>query len=355
MDFINQTIGKYKLIRKIGEGGMAYVYEGIHEKLETRVAVKILNPVLSVNQQIRIRFENEVKLLASLDHPNIIRVIDYDESPGRLAIIMEYLTGSDLSTILKTRGAFSPENVKDIFRQIMSAFQYAHEQGIVHRDIKPSNIFITEKGQVKILDFGIAKIFGTGDDMTSTGAQIGTLIYMSPEQVKGDKSIDHRSDIYSLGVTLYSMLKGKPPYNPSVSSHYEISHQIVTQPLPRLDTNSPFASFIENAVEKDRNSRYQSLYEMMEAFENISGADSLVSDSVKPIQYLKSQSTAVNSSKRHNRTGTDFLIYLGAIILSFGLWSKILHLAFADMLLTVGALTSLFAFIIYIIDLSKKK
>jgi len=301
MDFLNQTIGKYKLIRLIGEGGMAYVYEGVHERLGTRVAVKILNPVLSVNEQIRIRFENEVKLLASLDHPNIIKVIDYDEAPGRLAIIMEYLSGSDLNRILNSGKEISFEKINRLFVQIMSAFQYAHRNGIVHRDIKPSNIFITENDQVKILDFGIAKIYGTGADMTSTGTQMGTPVYMSPEQVKGDRSIDHRSDIYSLGVTFFTMLNGKPPYDTVNTSQFEIFNQIVYQALPALSRCQEFEAFIAKAVQKDRELRYQSIDEMMIAFDAVDPNAFSSKTKTRNTADLVRKGGAGNSSERDSK------------------------------------------------------
>ena len=293
MVFLNQKIDKYKLIRFIGEGGMAYVYEGIHERLGTRVAVKVLNPALSGNQQIRERFENEVKLLASLDHPNILKVIHYDETQGRLAIVMEYLSGYDLNYLLQSRESISVEKIKHIFFQIMDAFQYAHKQGVVHRDIKPSNIFFTDSGQIKILDFGIAKIYGTGADMTTTGTQIGTPVYMSPEQVKGDRSIDHRSDIYSLGVTLYTLLNGKPPYDITKTSQFDIFNQIVFNPLPDLQAYHQFATFINKAVEKDRQLRFQSIDEMIIAFEQIVGKSNYPHSSASTAILTKGQDRTI--------------------------------------------------------------
>jgi serine/threonine protein kinase len=206
MEHIGKQIGKYTITRLIGEGGMASVYEGEHEALGTKAAIKILNPILSSNKQIRERFKNEARIMASLDHPNITRVLDFEENDSFLAIAMELLTGEDLSDRIKKMGKLPEEEIKYIFDQILLAFQYAHELGIVHRDIKPSNIFVLSNGSVKILDFGIAKLLSQGNEMTHTGTQIGTPIYMSPEQVKADKSIDHRSDIYSLGITLFYAL-----------------------------------------------------------------------------------------------------------------------------------------------------
>jgi serine/threonine protein kinase len=261
MEYINKTIGKYTITRKIGEGGMASVYEGIHEKLGTKVAIKILSPILARNPQLRQRFENEANFMASLNHPHITRVLDIEEQDETLAIVMELLEGEDLDDRVKRAGPLSNAEVKVIFTQVLNAFEYAHSKGIVHRDIKPANIFIDKNNQVKILDFGIAKIFGTGNEMTQTGTQMGTPVYMSPEQVKGEKSIDHRSDIYALGITLYFILTGKAPYESAEESSFEIFTKIVNEPIPHISNNSFYDDIIQKAVSKDRNERYQTVDE----------------------------------------------------------------------------------------------
>ena len=263
---INTTIGKYKITKLIGEGGMASVYEAEHEMLGTKVAIKVLNPILSANAEIKTRFRNEAKLMASLDHPNITKVIDFDEQPQQLSIVMEFLNGEDLDQKIKRNGPLSEKEISDIFSQTLSAFQYAHEKGIVHRDIKPSNIFILSNGHVKILDFGIAKLFGQGNEMTQTGTQMGTPIYMSPEQVKGDKSIDHRSDIYSLGVTMFFAINGKPPYNSNTDSQFDIFTKIVYEELPEFSIQSKFKEVFIKACQKNRDERFQSCADYLEAF-----------------------------------------------------------------------------------------
>jgi serine/threonine protein kinase len=273
---IENKIGKYKIIRLIGEGGMASVYEAEHEMLGTKVAIKVLNPILSANAQIKERFRNEAKLMASLDHPNITKVIDFDEQPQQLSIVMEFLNGEDLNDKIKRNGPLTEKEITDVFSQTLSAFQYAHEKGIVHRDIKPSNIFILKNGHVKILDFGIAKLFGQGNEMTQTGTQMGTPIYMSPEQVKADKSIDHRSDIYSLGVTMFYAINGKPPYNSDTDSQFDIFNKIVYEPLPELSGDSSLISILQRACQKDRDNRFQSCQEWLN---EMNGKNSSVSPS----------------------------------------------------------------------------
>lgn len=267
---INTTIGKYKITGKVGEGGMASVYEAEHEVLGTKVAIKVLNPILSANAQIRDRFRNEAKLMASLNHPNITKVIDFYEQPQQLAIIMEYLEGEDLNSKINRWGRLTENEIKELFLQILSAFQYAHEKGIVHRDIKPSNIYILPNGVVKILDFGIAKLFGQGNDKTQTGTQLGTPIYMSPEQVKSDKSIDFRSDIYSLGVTMFYAINGKPPYDNATQSHFDIFTKIVHEPLSEFIVQSVYKECVLKACKKNREERYQSCNEWISQINTLS-------------------------------------------------------------------------------------
>lgn len=240
---------------------MATVYEAQHELLGTRVAIKVLHPILSANADIKERFRNEAKLMASLNHPNITKVIDFDEQPGQLSIVMELLEGEDLSQKVKRSGPVPSNEIKNIYTQVLSASQYAHEKGIVHRDIKPSNIFILRDGQVKILDFGIAKLFGQGNEMTQTGMQFGTPNYMSPEQVRSEKAIDHRSDIYSLGVTLFFAINEKPPFDSNTKSQFEIFNKIVSEPIPVTAIDPSWGKMISKACQKDKERRYQSCKE----------------------------------------------------------------------------------------------
>lgn len=262
---IGEKIHNYIVTRLIGEGGMASVYEAVHEKLKTKVAVKVLNPMLAANSSIRQRFENEARFMAGLTHPNITRVIDYEERPDLLAIILEFLEGEDLNVLIKQKGPMAIPDVITYFTQVLDAFDYAHKKGIVHRDVKPSNIFIEPSGTIKILDFGIAKLLGATEDMTMTGTQMGTPVYMSPEQVNTDKTIDHRSDIYSLGVTLYYMLKGEPPYDTTTSSSFQIYTKIVHEPLPDLTKYPEIDKILKIATHKDRSLRFQSCKEFRQA------------------------------------------------------------------------------------------
>jgi serine/threonine protein kinase len=273
---------------------MASVYEARHEMLGTKVAIKVLNPILSANEQIRERFKNEAKLMASLNHKNITRISDFDEQPNQLSIILEFLEGEDLDEKIKRQGALPDEEILSIFKQAFAAFQYAHEKGIVHRDIKPSNIYILPDGQVKILDFGIAKLFGEGNEMTKTGTQMGTPIYMSPEQVKGDKSIDYRSDIYSLGITLYAAIVGKPPYDATTDSQFEIFNKIVFEPLRGLGIESKYNDIVAKTCNKDREQRYQSCEELLNAMNNLGLSSG--NSPLKPAEPLSDKTVIDNNN-----------------------------------------------------------
>jgi serine/threonine protein kinase len=317
---LDQIIGKYRLTRFIGEGGMANVYEGTHITLGTKAAIKILNPILAKNEQFRQRFQNEAAFMASLDHPNITKVFDFEDDGTNFAIVMELLEGMDLNDWVKAKGAFNFETFKPILVQILQSFQYAHNKGILHRDIKPSNIFIDNNGKVKILDFGIAKLFGTGNEMTQTGTQMGTPAYMSPEQVRADKSIDHRSDIYSLGVTMYFALAGRSPYDTENESQFDIFNKIVFENLPELKDNDKANSIIKKACEKDRALRYQSVEEI-ELFlksntKTIQIQGNLQQQDDTKVSSKPNQVKSVPSSKKSNDLGKA--IFIVAVCITAG-------------------------------------
>ncbi len=262
----NDKIGNYRLIRLLGEGGMARVFEAEHVILGTRWAVKILNPEWGYKSQVRERFIREAKIMSQLKHENIVNIHDYFQEGNQYAIVMELLEGEDLSGFIKRQGFLSKELAYDLMLKILNAFGYAHAKGLVHRDVKPSNLFITKDKNIKILDFGIAKIGGAFDmELTQTGLQMGTPMYMSPEQVKDAKHIDKRTDIYSLGVILHYMLSGKPPYDSTKLSRIEILNKIISDPLPPLNKNKEFEDIIRKATAKEPEQRYQNCEAFLEA------------------------------------------------------------------------------------------
>jgi serine/threonine protein kinase len=271
-EMIGKQILNYEIKALIGEGGMGDVYLGEHTSIGRKVAIKALKSELSSNEEIRKRFKNEAKVMAKLQHPNIVGLYDFHEDESGLYLIMEYVEGIELAEKINTLNEpLDIDEAKGIMLQILKAFHYAHENGIVHRDVKPANVLISNTGQVKVLDFGIAKIVGNEQfNLTKDGSNVGTAYYMSPEQVQG-KTLDKRSDIYSLGVTFYEMLAGFCPYK-SLTSEYAIYNKIVQEPLPSLvetmgDQYSKMWRVISKATSKDMASRYQDSLEMIEDLE----------------------------------------------------------------------------------------
>ena len=201
---IGTEIANYKILEKLGEGGMGVVYKAVDVNLDRTVAIKALNAQLAGNPELEQRFRNEAKAQANLNHANLTTLYALLIHEGRPWMVMEFIEGENFEQMVQRRGPIPAEEAIPLFRQALLGIGYAHRMGIVHRDIKPSNLMLNKHGIVKVMDFGIAKVMGARG-MTKTGTQMGTAFYMSPEQVL-NKNVDIRSEIYSLGVTLYEML-----------------------------------------------------------------------------------------------------------------------------------------------------
>ena len=222
-------IGSYQVLGLLGDGGMGRVYRALDPRFDRLVAVKVLHPHLASSPELARRFTAEAVIQAKLRHPNIVAVYDFVADGETLAIVMEFVDGRSLEKVISDSGGpLAPERCVALMSQVLSAMAYAHEQGLVHRDVKPSNILvetIRDEEHAKVMDFGIAKILGDDKLRTATGAKMGTLAYMSPEQVKSPKNVDARSDIYSLGATLYEMTTGRAPF--AADSEFALMQRIV--------------------------------------------------------------------------------------------------------------------------------
>ena len=243
---VGEEFGSYKIVRKLGEGGMGEVYLARHVFMDRPAAIKVLLPELSSNKDIVGRFFAEARATELIKHPNIVQIFDCAIHPasGRGYLVMEFLDGESLGARLARTGTLEPAEVADIAHDTASALQAAHEAGIVHRDLKPDNVFLAKPtaGQrgssrplVKVLDFGIAKLAYPGSvSKTATGSILGTPLYMSPEQGRGLAKVDFRSDIYSLGCIIFEMLCGRPPFVREAPGDLIIAH--ATEAPPRMST-----------------------------------------------------------------------------------------------------------------------
>src|SRR6267154_5701300 len=270
---IGQLLGNYKIIQKIGAGGQGTVYKAIDQKLGRTVVVKVLPPELTVKEANLKRFEREARLASSLDHPNICTIFDMDEAEGLHFITMQYVEGRNVRQLVNGR-PLELESALRIAVQVADALAAAHARGIIHRDIKSGNIMVTDAGQVKILDFGLAKLLDESEaansgihqtELTEIGVPYGTATYAAPEQARGDK-VDARADIFSTGVLLYEMLTGTWPFQGKTS--VDVRHAVLHEdPRPLSETRPGGApwqlqAILDRAMAKEPKQRYQKVGEM---------------------------------------------------------------------------------------------
>lgn len=249
MDLIGKTLGKYEIVEELGKGGMATVYKAYQTHLQRHVAIKVLLPSLAEDIELVKRFLREARSAAALSHPNVIEIYDVGSEGNTHYIVSEFLEGSTLGQLRAQAGALPPERVLSIVRQVAHALDHAHTRGFIHRDVKPSNIMVNpdQNDHVTLMDFGLVQVSG-GSKLTRTGFIMGTPDYMSPEQAKGE-AIDHRTDIYSLGVTLYHMLAGEVPFE-KPTPHAVLMAHIMEEPPSLALPNWPPVPEIEAVVHK---------------------------------------------------------------------------------------------------------
>jgi serine/threonine-protein kinase len=304
MSLIGKSIGNYQIKAKLGEGGMGAVYLGEHPLIGKRVAVKVLLEELAAKEDIVARFFNEAKAVNDIGHANIVDIVDFgkvknDFGQDIVYFIMEFLDGESLAARLRRTGLTFKETMH-VMLQCCSALSASHAKGIVHRDLKPENIYLCPRGNdknfTKLLDFGIAKLTGDSSQShkTRTGLVIGTPTYMSPEQCEGKGLIDHRSDIYSLGIVMYELLTGRVPFPGDGFGEILVAHLTRTPDPPSAvnpDVSPQLEAIVMHAIEKDRNRRFQSMDEFTAALENPDAHLQQWSGQVAPIAQQHSGGT----------------------------------------------------------------
>jgi serine/threonine-protein kinase len=299
-----QHLGPYQIIGPIGQGGMASVYKAYHARLDRYVAVKIMHQMLLEDPTFQTRFEREAQIVARLEHPNIVPVYDYNELENQPYLVMKYIEGRTLKNLLSA-GPLSPEHILAVMTPVASALTYAHQRGVIHRDIKPSNIVLDKDEMPYITDFGLARIAQMGESTMSQDMILGTPQYISPEQARGEKNLDARTDIYSFGVVLYEMVVGRVPFN--ADTPYSIVHDHIYSRLPMPSSLNPAVppaveTVLVKALAKNPADRYATANDLindLRAATTASGAASFVPDQLitpQPVPAVDDNSPTVIES-----------------------------------------------------------
>ena len=307
--------GRYRILRRVGSGGMADVYCAEDTQLGRQVALKLLYPRFAEDEQFVERFRREASSAAGLQHPNIVQVFDRGEWDGNYYIAMEFLPGRNLKQVVREHGALDPALAVDLVIQILKAARFAHRRGIVHRDIKPHNVIVDDEGRAKVTDFGIAR--AGASDMTETGSIMGTAQYLSPEQAQG-LPVDARSDLYSIGIVLYELLTGRPPFDAESAVTIALK-QVSEEPVPPRRINPAVPPAVEavvmRALRKDPAERFQDADEMIAALEAaMTGGyvEAIVEDSVAVLEE--------EDRRNWRRIAVIALIVLALAALAIGAW-----------------------------------
>jgi len=315
--------GRYQIIEELGKGGMGKVYRALDKKLNEEVALKLIKPEISSDKKTLERFQNELKIARKISHRNVGRMYELLEDQGTGFITMEYVTGQDLKSLIRQTGQLTIGKSISIAKQVCDGLSEAHSLEIVHRDLKPSNIMIDKNGNARIMDFGIARSVA-GEGITDKGVMIGTPDYMSPEQVEG-KDIDHRTDIYSLGVILYEMVTGKTPFEGETALSIAHKHKYESPKEPKsINTQVPddLNSLILKCLEKDKEKRYMSAGEMRAELENIEKGIPTTDRVIPDRKPLTSREITV--SFRVKKLLVPALAFIGIVIIGVIIW-QLLH------------------------------
>lgn len=306
---VGASLGEYELLERIGQGAIGEVFKAVHRRLRRIVALKVVNSATASDEALK-RFEREVKIAGLLSHPNIVAALDADEAAGCQYLVMEYVPGQDLAALLQQNGPLSVEHVLDVVMQAARGLAHAHAQGVVHRNIRPGNLLLGLDGVVKILDMGLARYDDEGGQLTQAGQAMGTVDYMSPEQASDARQADGRSDIYSLGYTMYRLLTGQVPYAAKNAVMKAIAHAqspIPSLRAPRPDVSDAVEAVYQRMVAKQPGDRFQSMMEVIAALEACrAGLPLPVAQAIAPsVATIATAPAERKASKRPTRRRND--------------------------------------------------
>ena len=295
---VGENVGPYRIIEQFGQGGMATVFKAYHASLDRYVALKVLHPAFNQDPNFEARFQREARVVAKLEHPNIVPIYDYAEHEKRPYLVMKFIEGITLKARMDA-GSLSSDEITKIVDAVGSALAYAHKQGVLHRDIKPSNVLMATDGQIYLADFGLARIAQSGESTLSSDMIMGTPQYISPEQAMGKADLDQRTDLYSFGVMLYEMVVGKVPFN--ADTPFSIIHDHIYSPLPLprvINPNVPESveRVLLKVLAKERDDRFEDATKLVIAFKeawNVAGIPMQGSD-IRASEVLRAETNAVD-------------------------------------------------------------
>ncbi len=326
--------GRYDVMERIGSGAMSAVYRVLDRSVKNDIiALKLFSPALTSDPTLLDRFRNEVSITRKLTHTNIVRTYDFGKTDqAYYYMTMELVSGASLDQVIRYHGHLTFEDSQRILRQILLAVGFAHSLGVVHRDLKPANLIISEKGELKIADFGLAQTQNMNMGLTKAGECVGTPFYMSPEQIQGEE-VDNRSDLYSIGVIAYELVTSEVPFHSD--NWYELASQIITQPLPPFTRKLKkipnwFRVFVETATAKSANERYESAEAMLNALTEFFG-----DTEVKPLPRVNHSVAVVRRSPAGAGIATHVLPELGSKR-SRVVSTALVGIAFSFILLAIG-------------------
>jgi predicted Ser/Thr protein kinase len=308
----NQVLGHCRLLSKLGQGGMGVVWRARHETLQKDVAVKVLPQGFASEPEAVKRFLREARSAARLEHPNVVQVLDAGSADGVHFIVMQFVDGTDLEKIVKKRGRLAVGDALAVTKRVAMALGAAHKLGIIHRDIKPSNILVTSQSRVMVTDFGLAREIEGGGALTSADQLLGTPQYLSPEQARGEK-LDGRSDLYSLGGTLYTLLTGRPPFEGATAVSIAVKHASAQEkPAPvrsiAPDVPAEVEALVEKLMAKSPQDRFQTADELAAAIDRVKGGE-------KGALVTVSREKVLTPQRRRRLLLTGGAITIGTLVL----------------------------------------